>query len=462
MAILNETWAMFYPVGGESTSSATITDGPSETWILQGSWNFSKLWLYLRVWSHEWEFVLKQLHSKLEGWLMFLRNTQHMGNLWVERHAWVDLQPYDTIASDNIRISKLIPEYHLSDFASLWLAIKALIRLIDLIERKADMSGRHDDDPIKQRFNQVRRTFEDFQNTLGDDVIRSNVLKTFTPKGDTSSEFRASRKAVKDPKGNMLNAPLPATHAGAFKGAPALEEPVPETINPIPEPQANEPVRQTLIFKRTVDELVFTIQPKDVAIIEAASASFFEGLDGHIWSAWQEALNPQLEKYVRTLQDPQQVALILFATKCGYISTGSPEGDIEQACCDRLTMAVYDSGQLAESITESDYTCWSDLNYEPISLLIGSLFKECRFILYVYNALLFDPLKDLRATWQEPLLMKCLGFRTLARNIMDHCKIRRCHRPHSDVNRAPTSKARSRCPCKSALCRSWLGRMLST
>ncbi|KAI4112482.1 MAG: hypothetical protein LQ345_006378, partial [Seirophora villosa] len=381
MAILNETWAMFYPVGGESTSSATITDGPSETWILQGSWNFSKLWLYLRVWSHEWEFVLKQLHSKLEGWLMFLRNTQHMGNLWVERHDWVDLQPYDTITSDNIRISKLIPEYHLSDFASLWLAIKALTRLIDLIERSADMNGKHDEDPIKQRFNQVRRTFDDFQNTLGDDVIRSNVLKTFTPKGDTSSEFRASRKAVKDPKGNILNAPLPATHAGAFKGAPVLEEPVPETINPIPESQVNEPVRQALIFKRTVDELVFTIQPRDVAIIEAASASFFEGLDGHIWSAWQEALNPQLEQYVRTLQDPQQIALILFATKCGYISTGSPEEDIEQACCDRLTTAVYDSGQLAESITESDYTCWSELNYEPISLLIGSLFKECRFIL---------------------------------------------------------------------------------
>ncbi|KAI4134118.1 MAG: hypothetical protein LQ341_006080, partial [Variospora aurantia] len=390
MAKFTNTWATFSPVGGETTSPATSADGPFETSMLQGAFNFAKLWLYLRTWSHEWEFALKQLHSKLDGWLLYLRNTQHMDNLWVERHKWVELQPYDTIALDNIRISKMIPEYRLSDFAMLWLVIKALKRMIDLIETKGEMSGRLEEDPVKYQFNQVRRTLEDYQDTLGHDVIRSNILKTFIPKSDLSSEYRPGRKAVKDHKANTLNTTLPLGQPGASKGAPPLEDPVTETA------QIGEPNRQVLILIRTVDEMVFTVQPGDLAVLEATSAAFFTGLDGQIWTAWQETVSLPLVQYVRGLRDPRQIALTLFAAKCGYISVGSPEEAIEHVCCDRISIALDDAGQIADSIAENDPVNWAGPNYEPMSVLLGGLFEECRLLL-LPHANEERPLQDTQA-----------------------------------------------------------------
>ncbi|KAL8650022.1 MAG: hypothetical protein Q9210_004072 [Variospora velana] len=395
MAKFTHTWAMYSPVGGEPTSPATSADGPSETFMLQGAFNFAKLWLYLRTWSHEWEFALKQLHSKLDAWLLYLRNSQHMGNLWVERHKSVDLQPYDTIASDSVRISKMIPEYRLSDFAMLWLVMKALKRLIDLIGIKGEMSGRLEEDPVRYQFNQVRRTLEDYQDTLGHDVIRSNILKTFIPKSDLSSEYRPGRKAVKDPKGNTLNTTLPLAQAGASKGAPPLDDPVTETANTLPDAQVGEPHRQALILIRAVDELVFTVQPGDLAVLEATSAAFFTGLDAQIWTAWQETVSPPHEQYVRGLQDPRQIALTLLAAKCGYISVGSSEEAIEQVCCDRLAIALDDAGQITDSIAENDPVNWSVANYEPMSVLLGGLFEECRLLLLPHaNEEHHGPLQD--------------------------------------------------------------------
>ncbi|KAL9015987.1 MAG: hypothetical protein Q9185_006647 [Variospora sp. 1 TL-2023] len=381
MAKFTHTWASFSPVGGETTSPATRADGPVETSMLQGAFNFAKLWLYLRTWSHEWEFALKQLHSKLDGWLLYLRNSQHMGNLWVERHKSVELQPYDTIALDNIRISKMIPEYRLSDFAMLWLVIKALKRMIDLIETKGEMSGRLEEDPVKYQFNQVRRTLEDYQDRLGHDVIRSNILKTFIPKSDLSSEYRPGRKAVKDPKANTLNTTLPLGQPGASKGAPPLEDPVTETANTLLDAQVGEPNRQALILIRTVDEVVYTVQPGDLTVLEATSAGFFTGLDGQIWTAWQETVSLPLVQFVRGLQDPRQIALTLFAAKCGYISIGSPEEAVEHVCCDRISIALDDAGQIADSIAENNPVNWAGPNYEPMSVLLGGLFEECRLLL---------------------------------------------------------------------------------
>ena len=82
--------------------------------------------LYLNTWSQDWEFTVEQLHCKLGGWLWYLRDTQHMGNLWVEQSGSQKLKPYDTISVDHNMLDQQNPEYHLSDFTMLWLALKRL------------------------------------------------------------------------------------------------------------------------------------------------------------------------------------------------------------------------------------------------------------------------------------------------------------------------------------------------
>lgn len=131
IARLTETWDAIYSVGGDPEVAQVPSDKPSTSRVVEGAFHFSKLWLYCSTWPTEWNFVLELLHIKLDDWLSYLRSSQHMANLWITRQEDVMLKPYDTISPENGSIQKTYPQYRLSDFTMLWIALSQLEGLID-------------------------------------------------------------------------------------------------------------------------------------------------------------------------------------------------------------------------------------------------------------------------------------------------------------------------------------------
>ncbi|KAL8756856.1 MAG: hypothetical protein Q9184_004370 [Pyrenodesmia sp. 2 TL-2023] len=404
IAELSDTWAVYYPAGGNWIFPKVPAHERTESHALEGAFHFSKIWLYLKTWSQDWEFALDQLQLNLEGWLSYVRATQYMGNLWVERSNYDYLKPYDTINADNILVDQLNPQYQLSDFTTLWLALKQLEELIGLIEKSCEMDGGHEDDPAKRKVKEVRRIFNDHQNALGTETIRSNILKTFTilERGGSTFHFNTHQKTVSPPKENSSIRARAPIQLGTSDWSPNVEDSTAEGVKAFQESHTSEPARQVIAFARSVSEFIYTIHHTDIATIEAASAGFFNESKDQIRSAWQEALKMQLENHIAGYNDPRLIALTLHAARFKYTLSSTHAEKIERVCRERLAVALYDSGSFAQTILENTpepTRYWTAATYQTLSVLIGALFEECRFKLTTDAAEQHDaPLTGLQLT----------------------------------------------------------------
>ncbi|KAL9000928.1 MAG: hypothetical protein Q9188_005567 [Gyalolechia gomerana] len=382
---LNDTWAVFYPVGGSWVRSKAPADERTESRALQGAFHFSKLWLYLNTWSQDWEFTVEQLHCKLEGWLSYLRATQYMGNLWAERSSYGNLKPYDTISADLYILDQQNPEYYLSDFTMLWLALKRLEKLIDLIEGSCRLDRRPEDDPIKRKVKEVRDIFDSYQSILGAERIRSNILKTFTVSERAELAFHTNifQKINNPTKENASSIKVQSPiQVGSPDWSTCAEDSAAEGVIAFREVHTSKPARQVIVFARSVSEFCYKIQHADIATIEAASAGFFDVSKDHTGSAWQEALKMQLENHIADYRDPRLIALTLYAAKLKYILSSTHAEKINQVCRDRLAVTLYDSGSFAPTILTNSpepTRYWNAATYQTVSILIGGLFEECSF-----------------------------------------------------------------------------------
>ncbi|KAL8651582.1 MAG: hypothetical protein Q9226_004643 [Calogaya cf. arnoldii] len=355
IAKFNDTWASVYPVRGFEDDNTPSENQISPSRAIEGAYHFSKLWLYLSTWHADWDFVLDLLHSKLNGWLGYLACSRHMDNLWVERQGYELLRPYDTISADCARdtisgdyagTSQWFPEYQLSDFTMLWLALQQIDYLITSLGNNADMQSKEADDPVKHKFNGVRQAFEESQKSLGSHKIRSCVLETFiiSTQGGSRTQATADEKAINYPDANGFNT--------ARTTVPTDVSPTGDDLNSFRSFEASKVARKILAYRRTVSEYGFVIQSTDISTIEAAIAGFFNDSDEHVVGAWQENLELQLERSISSFESPGRVALTLFAANFGYKLGNPQDANVKKECLSRLTMALYDSGVFAQTIVE--------------------------------------------------------------------------------------------------------------
>ncbi|KAL8898392.1 MAG: hypothetical protein Q9207_006726 [Kuettlingeria erythrocarpa] len=313
---LHETWDKFYPPRGTWLGPKTPSDVRSLSQVLEGAFNFSKIWLYLNTWTQDWAFALEQLHFRLEEWLTYLRDTQHMSNLWVENSGYDNLRAYDSVSADAYSFDQQNPEYHLSDFTMLWLALKRIEELIDSIERSCSMDGTHEDDPVKRKVDEVRKIFDYHQSTLPIETIRLNILKTFTISEREESAFHTNthQKTVIT-RENASIKPQSPTQVGNSDWSPYVDDSTAERVTAFQEFHESKPAPQVIAFARSVSEFVYNIRHTDIATIEAASVGFFDVAKDHTTSAWQETLKMQLDNHVTGYNNPRLIALTLYAAK---------------------------------------------------------------------------------------------------------------------------------------------------
>ena len=128
------------------------------------------------MWQDEWESVLELMHLKMKEWLLYLVRTRHMSNLWVEREGIEKIKPqHDSISRSDAEqqqtstldyssdatynwkydTSNAFPQYFLSDFTSLWLALSYLEKLIQSMGRIIKSRNLKQQDPIRHRFKEV-------------------------------------------------------------------------------------------------------------------------------------------------------------------------------------------------------------------------------------------------------------------------------------------------------------------
>ncbi|KAL9033961.1 MAG: hypothetical protein Q9180_005668, partial [Flavoplaca navasiana] len=259
----DETWANIYPVGGSWVRSKIPADERTESRALQGAFQFSKLWLYVNTWSKDWKFTVEQLHCKLEGWLSYLRATQHMGNLWVEQSSDENLRPYDTISADHNMLDQRNPKYYLSDFTMLWLAFKQLERLIDLIEKGYRWDGLPEDDPLKLKVNNVREVFDSHRNTLSIERIRLNILRTFTvsERDDLAFHTNIYQKTVNSTKENTSVKAQSPIQVGSPELSTYAEDSAAERMRASQDSHSGKPARQVIAFARP-HRPAFSTDPK--------------------------------------------------------------------------------------------------------------------------------------------------------------------------------------------------------
>ncbi|KAL8671799.1 MAG: hypothetical protein Q9168_003722, partial [Polycauliona sp. 1 TL-2023] len=334
VAKFNGTWATFYSVR-DSLDSHALGDRLSTTKVVEGAYNFSKLWLYLSTWETEWEFVLNLLHARLSDWLAYLVQNRHMDNLWVERQDVEELRPYDTISPDPAGTYNVFPQYHLSDFTMLWLAFQQLESLISSLSSNTDLFARKEDDPIKQTFNQVQKAFEEFQALFGSRKTRTNILKTFLIpiQGEHGTQNTSDERAIVQVEANGSSTARTNASIDVSQTEKGLDH--------FRSLRTTKIAQQILAYRRTVSEYGWIMQSTDIATIEAARAGFFEDPDEHVVHAWQKSLKLQLDQSILSLESPEQVALTLFAAKFGYTLGNAHGADIEKAYDRRKCSRVY-------------------------------------------------------------------------------------------------------------------------
>lgn len=372
------TWGSFYSVEGKKLGMNTNS---SVSRTIEGGFQFLKLYLYLNTWEEKWVFVLELLHLRMDGWLSYLKSTQHMANLWVEKEDQETFRPHDTTPGDGEQISKMYPQYHLSDFALLWLALLHLEKLIKLIEYKFKGQREAPAESLVRMLERVQQSFAYYQDSLSLDKLRSNVMKTFQVSSSTfNTDFPIDGQ---DSLGSMPR----ASQASVIRSTGSPSTPTEQSTTSRKFDQdghVNESNQQVIIFQRTINQYVLDIQPTEFATIEAAILGMFEQSGEEVEAAWRETLKLQKDKEISTFDDPRRIALSLFALRFDYDLANSSGGRNEHAMRRRLTAALYDSGMFARTIignTPEPMRGWSDANHETLSLMVGGLFQGCRDIM---------------------------------------------------------------------------------
>ncbi|KAL9606640.1 MAG: hypothetical protein Q9179_000162 [Wetmoreana sp. 5 TL-2023] len=390
----NDTWHTLYTIGGDPLDESVQPGDPCTSRTIEGAYQFSKLWLYLNTWSDEWELVLSLLKARLDPWLSYLRSTQHMGNLWVEKQGNETLMLFDTINHYSGSSYRMFPQYHLSDFAMLWLALRQLETVLELIEGNTDFNnGQHDD--YRKMLVDVKQTFEDHLKKLSILKIQSNVLKTFrVSKQDPTLRFVADQKpAIRRVEDESAKSWIPGSpDSPHYLDVPRM------TLEPSPQDhRTSELDLQFIALQRSISEYVLEIQATDLVTVEAATVGFFKDSRDQLNLAWRETLKLHRDWFIPDIQDPRQIALTLFAAKFDSVISKHPEHEIEDLCCTRLMTALYDSGAFAQKLIEDmpqPSRSHSVVSFEIMSILVGCKFKKCAPIPDAYYLRPSEPIQQ--------------------------------------------------------------------
>ena len=359
-----DTWEDIYPVGGGSGSSAqrSITSR-----VIQGAFQFSKLWLFFKTWNSELEYVVDLLLGRVREWLLYLVKTQHMGNLWPEKEETGLLKPYDSISLNSTGYYKTFSVYRLSEFATLWLALHQLQTLVELIGE----SLHGDEYQTNSNWTRIRLSLEDVLHRLRVQELRSHILNTFLVPRPVSQPTHFTHKTTQFQSPEVL---------------PKLSMPGDQHSM-----DTTSDINQGAIaMQRTIESCSFDIRSADIIITEVAFAHQFFG-DAHHRSciAWQETLKLQKDEYLAEHLDPRQISLVLFAAAFGHILTKSPEDEIKEIVCERLASALSLLGAFAPALpirspSLKHMWTWSvgsispPCSFEVFSITMAALFPECR------------------------------------------------------------------------------------
>ena len=380
VAKYTETWRRYDGVGSAftDTDSEDSFEKSSLSRCLQGAYNLLKLDLYFSTYGEQYELILELLDSKMDEWLSYVVHTRHMENLWVERETTEILEPPHNASRDGGSIEKSCPQYHLSDFTLLWMALYRLEMLLQSIEnvmncRNDVRGGSH------SRIKELRKIFNSYQGRLSPQRVQSNIIDTFKI---SMEEFSGLTTLRNPPARSTGEVRATATNLGPAEELFEEQDNVVERPNLADAPRKKE--HEIIVLQRTVREFVHEIQSTDLATIEASLWGIFEGSQENVRIAWSKTLKLQQRKEVSKLNDPRQIALILFALGFKYELATSSGIKAENALQDRLAIALYDSGAFAETIVEDapgPMRAGSAMTYETMSILVASLIKECRPVL---------------------------------------------------------------------------------
>ena len=384
-----ETWYNQHSVGDASEKSSG--EHPSEenplSNVIEGAFHFLKLCLYHEAWKEKWESVLGLLYAALEKWLSYLVRTQHMGNLWVENENIEILRPqHDSLSPDRDTIYQACPQYFLSNFSVLWLALMQLELLIASLEQTIKSQDRSLEDTARLNIRKVREIFNSRRSTLSPENIQAKIINTFKVSkrdslGDlivtdaTTSSSRAAARESRAFTGSLDNSPM----SGDVNNKVELS---------VQDGAIGRRDQQLILFQRTRNEYNFEVQPIDITTLEAYTFGMFE--HPHDQDAWRATINMQEEKTFTTSWDTRLIALALLGLKIGQDIVRMNEDKIENKIPKEtllrkiLSAASYDSGCLALTavLDQPERTqSWSGVSYEQLSVLMASLYEECRTVL---------------------------------------------------------------------------------
>ncbi|KAL9588390.1 MAG: hypothetical protein Q9203_002798, partial [Teloschistes exilis] len=299
-----------------------------------------------------------------DTWQTFYQSTQHIGNLWVERSCEELLKPYDTLSAGNGIAYRWCPEYELSPFMSLWLALKAIERLRKSIGQRPDLRQTHTENEARSKFDAVKQSFDDYGRFLNPHSIRSNILRTFivSKQDKINSRYTTGESLASSPTDMVLGGSPINGRVNSVDSTRSVENlPLTREANP-----------RVIASRRSIREDNWEIQPSDIATIEAAAKLMLSG---------KQRLTRTKDLHVADFKKPQQIALALFSSEEKCMLTESPPHEIQKLSQERLLLSLYDSGAFAQKLVDDapePMRTWSGLTYETSSILVGSLYPACR------------------------------------------------------------------------------------
>ena len=383
------TWYAQYSVSGASGNSPvehSSEENPVSN-VVEGAFHFLKLCLYHEVWKEKWELVLGLLYAALEKWLSYLVSTQHMGNLWVENETIEILKPqHDSLSRNRDTINQACPQYYLADFSVLWLALMQVDHLIASLEDTIKSQNRSQEDTARLNIRKVRETFNSRRPTLSPENIQAKIINTFKvfkrhSLGDyhvtdtTTNNFRAAARQS-------------TAFTGPFDSSPTSRDLTNKVEISLQDGAIGSRDQQLIVFHRTITEYHLEVQPIDITTLEAYTFGMFEHPQDK--DAWHATINMQEERNTTTAWDTRLIALALLGLSIGHDVVRTHEDKIEDVKSkearlrERLSAASYDSGCFAVTTTfdQPERTqSWSGVLYEQLSVLMASLYEECRTLL---------------------------------------------------------------------------------
>ena len=375
------TWYTQYSVGGASENSSV--EHPSDenplSSVVEGAFHFLKLCLYHEVWKEKWEFVLGILDAALEKWLSYLVSTQHMGNLWVENESIEILKPqHDSLSRDRETINQAYPQYYLADFSVLWLALMQLEILITSLEDTIKSQNRNREDMARLNIQKVRETFNSRRPTLSPENIQAKIINTFKVfKGDSLGDYNVTDTATNNLKAARRES---TAFTRPFDNSPMSRDPTNRVEISLQDGAISRRDQQLIAFHRTIKEYSFEVQPTDITTLEAYTSGMFEQSQDQ--DAWHATINMQEEKNTTTSCDTRLIALALLGHSIGGHVVKINEEKIEDTKeANLLSAASYNSGYFAMTTAfgQPERTqSWSGVPYEQLSILMASLYEECR------------------------------------------------------------------------------------